>query len=108
MGLGSTAAKLKKLVSMVEQVFEQMKELRDRVQELDETIDAMDERVARIDARSKREEAILSALAEKQGIDAESLLEDQPAPTESVAAGESGSAKRGSMSAAESGVDSAE
>jgi predicted RNase H-like nuclease (RuvC/YqgF family) len=106
MGLGSTAAKLKQLVSMVEQVFEQMKELRDRVQELDETIDDMDQRLDRIDARGKREEALLSAIAEKEGIDVESLVEE-PSPRDSAADQSAGDASE-SPTTAESGVDSAE
>jgi predicted RNase H-like nuclease (RuvC/YqgF family) len=106
MGLGSTAAKLKKLVNMVEQVFEQMKELRDRVQELDETIDDMDQRLDRIDARGKREEALLSALAEQDGIDVESLLEE-PQPGDPTADSTASEASE-SLSTADSGVDSAE
>jgi chromosome segregation ATPase len=106
MGFGSTAKKLKRLVSMVEDVFEQMTELRDRVQELDETIDAMDERLDRIDDRSKREEALLSALAETEGIDVESLLAESAAGT--PAADQPASEAGQSTSTAESGVDSAE
>jgi septal ring factor EnvC (AmiA/AmiB activator) len=106
MGLGSTAAKLKQLVSKVEQVFEQIQELRARVQELDETIDDMDQRLDRIDTRGKREEALLSALAEREGIDVESLVGESD-PEERAADGSASEANE-SLSAAESGVDSAE
>lgn len=81
MGLGSTARKLSSLSDLAEKLYSQMSDLRERVGGLEEDLGATRERVDVIDAETRRQRALLEAIAEEQGVDVAAVLDgvdDEP------------------------------
>jgi len=73
MGLGGTAKKLQKVTDMAEDVYSRLNDLRDQVVEMRETTQETKARVDRLETESAEMRALLEALAEKEGIDVESV-----------------------------------
>jgi archaellum component FlaC len=76
MGLGGTARKLQKVTDMAEDVYTRLNDLRDQVVEMRETTQETSDRVERLERESAEMRALLEALAEKEGIDVESVSAD--------------------------------
>jgi len=76
MGLGGTARKLQKVTDMAEDVYTRLNDLRDQVVEMRETTQETSDRVDRLERESAEMRALLEALAEKEGIDIESVTAD--------------------------------
>lgn len=97
MGLGSTAKKVQKLADRAEQLYAQLQDVRERMSGLEESAKTTEERVERIERELAGQSALLSAIAEEQGIDpervlAESAIADADAEGEGDAAGDDGEA----------------
>jgi septal ring factor EnvC (AmiA/AmiB activator) len=75
MGLGSTAKRIKQLGEHMEALYDQLSTLHERVQELDDTVDDFDDRLTAIEGSTERQERLLEALAEAEGIDVAAVLE---------------------------------
>lgn len=81
MGLGSTARKLSSLSELAEKLYSQVSDLRERVGGLERDLEATRERVDAIDAETRRQRALLEAIAEEQGVDVAAVLDgvdDEP------------------------------
>lgn len=81
MGLGSTARKLSSLSDLAEKLYSQVSDLRERVGGLERDLEATRERVDAIDAETRRQRALLEAIAEEQGVDVAAVLDgvdDEP------------------------------
>ncbi|MFD1600922.1 DUF5798 family protein [Halobellus rarus] len=76
MGLGGTARKLQKVTDMAEDVYTRLNDLRDQIVEMRETTQETSDRVDRLERESAEMRALLEALAEKEGIDVESVTAD--------------------------------
>ncbi|WP_256290640.1 DUF5798 family protein [Halobellus inordinatus] len=73
MGLGGTAKKLQKVTEMAEDVYTRLNDLRDQVVQMRETTQETSDRVDRLEREAAEMRALLDALAEKEGIDVESV-----------------------------------
>ena len=76
MGLGSTAKKLQKVADIAEDLYAKVTELKTQLQSLQETVEATNDRVDDIDRELADQRALLSALADEQGIDTEAVLDE--------------------------------
>ncbi|WP_255191241.1 DUF5798 family protein [Natronobeatus ordinarius] len=74
MGLGSTAKKLQMISDSAEQMYKQVQELQGRIISLEEEVDETHETVTTLDHRVEEQRALLVAIAEEQGLDAEEIL----------------------------------
>lgn len=72
--LGDATQKLQKLATTAEKLYRRLNELREQVNELRETVDATAEDVNRIGREVERNQVVLEAVAEQQGLDVEELL----------------------------------
>ncbi|MCD2202240.1 DUF5798 family protein [Halobacterium sp. KA-6] len=91
MGFGSTAKKLQKVTEMADKLYERFERLREQVNDLTETVEDTHGRVADLEAELAEQRALVEALAEKEGVDVESVV-----GTESEAAAEAGVGDAGS------------
>lgn len=73
MGLGSTAKKLQKVADVADELYTKVNELKSQLESLRTTVEETNERVDAIDADLDRQQALLEALAEEQGIDVDEL-----------------------------------
>lgn len=73
MGLGGTAKKLQKVTDMAEDVYARLNDLREQIVEMRETTQETSDRVDRLERETAEMRALLDALAEKEGIDVESV-----------------------------------
>ncbi len=76
MGLGSTAKKIQMLSDSAEKMYRQVQEMQGRIVGLEEEVDETHETVTRLDDRVAEQRALLVAIAEEQGLDAEAILAD--------------------------------
>lgn len=74
MGLGGTAKKLKKVGDLAEKMYAQVGELRETVTELRDRLETTTERVERLEAESRRQRALVEAMAEQQGVAVDEVL----------------------------------
>lgn len=74
MGLGSTAKKIQGLSDKAEQMYKQVQELQQRIINLEEEVDDTHDTVKRLDHQMTEQRALLTAMAEEQGLDAEAIL----------------------------------
>lgn len=88
MGLGGATKKLQKVADMGDELYGKINELRDQILEMRATVQATHERVEALENKVDQQGAILEALAEKEGIDVDTILtevaieEAEPAVTE--------------------------
>ena len=76
MGLGSTAKKLQMVSESAEKMYKQVQELQSRIISLEEEVDDTHQTVTKMDHQLTEQRALLVAIAEEQGLDAEELLAD--------------------------------
>ena len=76
MGLGSTAKKLQMVSESAEKMYKQVQELQARIISLEEEVDDTHQTVTKMDHQLTEQRALLVAIAEEQGLDAEELLAD--------------------------------
>jgi len=73
MGFGSTAKKLQKVADVADELYTKVNELKSQLESLRETVEETNERVDAIDDDLARQQALLEALAEQQGIDTDDI-----------------------------------
>jgi len=76
MGLGSTAKKLQTVADKAEQLYAQLQDVRERMTELEASAQDTSERVQAIERELDEQRALLTAIAEEQGIDPDRVLAD--------------------------------
>ena len=102
MGLGGATKKLQKVADMGDELYSRINELRDQILEMRATVQHTHERVEALENKVDQQGAILEALAEREGIDVDTILtevaieEAEPAITEVE---EEGAAEDGNESA---------
>ncbi|MFP4589983.1 MAG: DUF5798 family protein [Halobacteriales archaeon] len=75
MGLGSTAKRVQRLSEVAEELYGKLSEVLDRVRDIEGAIEETNDRVTAIEARLDRQERLLEALAEANGVDVEAVTE---------------------------------
>jgi DNA anti-recombination protein RmuC len=80
MGLGGTAKKLQKVMDAAEQLYSKMNEIIGELRDLQSEVETTSEQVDRIEQDLARQEALLEAVAERQGIDTEAVLAEADLP----------------------------
>jgi septal ring factor EnvC (AmiA/AmiB activator) len=75
MGLGGTAKKLQKVVDAAEQLYSKMNEVIGEIGDLREQLEATSEQVDRMERELAEQRALVEALAEQEGVDAEAALD---------------------------------
>jgi predicted transcriptional regulator len=73
MGLGGTAKKLQKIAEMAEDVYQRLNEMREELRLTKETVEETKNRVDSLDSEVAEQRALITAIAEEQGIDVESV-----------------------------------
>lgn len=68
MGLGSTARRLQNLTDTAEELYKKLGEILERIRQIEGSIEESSDRLESIEARLDRQEALLEALAEAEGI----------------------------------------
>ncbi|AHG03411.1 hypothetical protein HALDL1_07225 [Halobacterium sp. DL1] len=76
MGFGSTAKKLQRVTELADKLYERFEKLREQVNELTGTVEETNDRVATLESELSEQRALLEALAEEQGVDAEEVTAD--------------------------------
>lgn len=76
MGLGSTAKKLQQLADIAEKLYAKVNEILDRLADLHERMEETGDRVDRIDRELAEQRAIVEALAEREGVDVDAVLDE--------------------------------
>ncbi len=76
MGLGSTAKKIQAVADRAEQLYKQVQDLQHRIIGLEESVDETSEAVTTLEHNITEQRALLIAMAEKEGLDAEAILAD--------------------------------
>lgn len=98
MGLGGATKKLQKVADMGDELYSRINELREQILEMRETVQDTNQRINALENKVDQQNAILEALAEKEGLNVDELLtevaikEAEPAITEAETGGESGDA----------------
>lgn len=85
MDLGNTAKKLQRATKVAEESYKKMNELLERIQRLQEDLETTSRQVDRIERDVAEQRALLEALADREGVDTEAVLERAelpPAPDE--------------------------
>ncbi|WP_458189825.1 DUF5798 family protein [Haladaptatus sp. NG-WS-4] len=82
MGLGSTAKKIQKVADTAEKLYAKLNELREQVLAIRDSLEATDERVQHLETENAKQRALIEALAEEQGIDVETVIDDVDDQTE--------------------------
>ncbi|MDH5020773.1 DUF5798 family protein [Halobacterium rubrum] len=90
MGFGSTAKKLQKVTEMADKLYERFEKLREQVSDLTGTVEETNDRVADLEAELAEQRAIVEALAERRGVDVDTVVEDATAGEEAAADGGTG------------------
>jgi len=76
MGFGDTAKKLQKVTSLAEESYNRMNELREQLVQLRNEVESTSQQVDRMEHDLSEQRALLEALAEKQGLDVETIIAD--------------------------------
>lgn len=74
MGLGGATKKLQKVADMGDELYSRINDLRDQILEMRATVQDTNERVDALENKVDQQGAILEALAEKEGIDVDTIL----------------------------------
>lgn len=74
MGLGSTAKKIQLVSEKAEQMYKQVQELQQRIITLEGAVDETHDTVTDLEDDVAEQRALLVALAEEQGLDADAIL----------------------------------
>jgi septal ring factor EnvC (AmiA/AmiB activator) len=73
MGFGSTAKKLQQVADMAEDVYGRLNSLREEVDRMQSMVNETHDRVDALDCELAEQRALLEALAEERGIDADTV-----------------------------------
>lgn len=76
MGLGSTAKKIQTLADTAEKLYKQIQDLQQRIVSLEEAVDNTHDTVTTLDHQVTEQRALLKAIADEQGLDADQILAD--------------------------------
>jgi len=76
MGLGSTAKKLQRVADTAEKLYSRINDLRDQMVEMQKTVTETKDRLDVLETESAEQRALLEALAEREGIDVDSVTAD--------------------------------
>jgi septal ring factor EnvC (AmiA/AmiB activator) len=76
MGLGGTAKKLQKVMDAAEQLYSKMNEVITELKEVQSEVETTSEQVDRIERDLAEQRALLEAVAEQQGIDVETVVDE--------------------------------
>ncbi len=76
MGLGGTAKKLQKVMDAAEQLYSKMNEVITELREVQSEVETTSEQVDRIKRDLAEQRALLEAVAEQQGIDVETVIDE--------------------------------
>ncbi len=74
MGLGSTAKKIQKVADVADDLYTKVNELKTQLQELRQTVEETNERVDTVDRELAEQRALIEAIAERQGIEPDSVV----------------------------------
>lgn len=74
MGFGDTAKKLQTVADTAEKLYTRLNELRDQIQELRRRVEETSDKADHIERKMAGQRALLVALAEAQGIDADAVV----------------------------------
>ena len=83
MGFGSTAKKLQKVADLADDLYTKVNELKTQLQGMRETVEETNSRVDDLDGRLDDQRALLEAIAEKEGLDTEAVIENTATPRQS-------------------------
>lgn len=72
-GLGSTAQKLQTVAEQAEKLYKRMNKLREEVEQTQQAVNETNDRVVAVEDELAEQRAVLYAMAEKQGIDADAV-----------------------------------
>jgi len=75
--LGNAGKKLQKMVDLAEELYERMNQLREQLRELQTTVEKTNTTVQKIEAEQAEQRALIEAIAADQGVDVDSVLEDE-------------------------------
>ena len=74
MPLGGVTDKVQQILDTAEELYQRVMELREQMMEVSETVQETNTRVAALESKVDRQNAILEALAEREGIDVDELV----------------------------------
>jgi vacuolar-type H+-ATPase subunit I/STV1 len=75
MGLGSTAKKLQKVVDIADELYAKLNDLKSDLTAMRDRVEETNDRVADLEAQVEHQQALLEAIAEKEGVDLAALDE---------------------------------
>jgi archaellum component FlaC len=82
--IGGAGKKISTIVDLAEELYERVNELRARVESVSDTVDDTADRVERLESELAEQRALVSAIAEEQGIDVAAVRESAgPEPEDS-------------------------
>ncbi|MFC7069094.1 DUF5798 family protein [Halobaculum lipolyticum] len=91
MGLGSTAKKLQTVADMAEKLYAKVNEIREQVESVQRSVETTETRVEALERESVRQRAVIEALAERQGVDVDAVLDDLDVHEDATDADDDGS-----------------
>ena len=74
--LGNAGKKLQKMMDLAEELYERMNQLREQLRELQATVEKTNATVGEIEAEQAEQRALIEAIAAEQGLDVDTVLED--------------------------------
>ncbi|SHH60131.1 DUF5798 family protein [Halobaculum gomorrense] len=91
MGLGSTAKKLQTVADMAEKLYGKVNEIRKEVESVQESVAETESRVGALERDLAAQRALVEALAEKEGVDVDAVLDGVDAADEAADDGDADS-----------------
>lgn len=82
MGLGGTAKKLQKVMDSAEKLYAKMNEIIGELKDLQREVEDTSQQVDHLERDLAEQRALIDALAEKEGIDINAVLDDANLPPE--------------------------
>lgn len=105
MGLGSTAKKLQKVADIADELYTKVNEQKQQLQALRDTVEETNDHVSDIDRELAQQRALLEALADQQGLDADAILTEAVIEDAEATAGASGAGETDPETAPADGTD---
>ncbi|QPV63555.1 hypothetical protein I7X12_02665 [Halosimplex litoreum] len=108
MGFGDTAKKIQRVTDIAEKLYERLNQVIEQVQDLKERVESTSDQLDSMDRELAEQRAIVEALAEQQGVDAEAVVAEQlpdpdgdgqPAETAAEGSGDETASNTGSAAA---------
>ena len=82
MDIGGIKTKIQQVLDAAEQLYAKMNEVVEQLTELTERLEATDQRLMAVERRVAEQRALVEALAEREGIDADAVLAEADLPAE--------------------------